>query len=50
MESIKPFVYGGFSSCLAEFGTFPLDVTKTRLQIQLGSKNLKYKGKKIMKF
>lgn len=44
MESIKPFVYGGVASVIAEFGTFPLDVTKTRLQIQEGSKNLKYKG------
>ena len=49
----RPFVYGGFSSCTAEFGiqhhlqtlltvltkyfvsgTFPIDTTKTRLQIQ----------------
>lgn len=51
----RPFIYGGFSSCTAEFGiidsyfflclhkyncillflgTFPIDTTKTRLQIQ----------------
>uniref|UniRef100_A0A1B6BW30 Mitochondrial carrier protein n=1 Tax=Clastoptera arizonana TaxID=38151 RepID=A0A1B6BW30_9HEMI len=45
----KPFVYGGLASCFAEFGTFPIDTTKTRLQIQ-GQKidsryeKLKYKG------
>lgn len=45
MESIKPFVCGGIASIIAEFGTFPLDVTKTRLQIQEGSgKNLRYSG------
>ncbi|RXG70100.1 Brain mitochondrial carrier protein 1 [Armadillidium vulgare] len=38
----RPFVYGGVSSCVAEFvfscllGTFPIDTTKTRLQIQGG--------------
>lgn len=30
----RPFVYGGVSACIAEFGTFPIDTTKTRLQIQ----------------
>ncbi|XP_066256972.1 mitochondrial uncoupling protein Bmcp [Euwallacea similis] len=30
----RPFVYGGLASCIAEFGTFPIDTTKTRLQIQ----------------
>ncbi|XP_019867523.1 mitochondrial uncoupling protein Bmcp [Aethina tumida] len=30
----RPFVYGGLASCAAEFGTFPIDVTKTRLQVQ----------------
>lgn len=45
----RPFVYGGFASCVAEFGTFPIDTTKTRLQIQ-GQKldknhaHLKYRG------
>uniref|UniRef100_A0A336LJS6 CSON002037 protein n=1 Tax=Culicoides sonorensis TaxID=179676 RepID=A0A336LJS6_CULSO len=45
----RPFVYGGLSSCVAEFGTFPIDTTKTRLQIQ-GQKldcrhsELKYRG------
>ncbi|CAG9823618.1 unnamed protein product [Phaedon cochleariae] len=45
----RPFVYGGVASCVSEFGTFPIDTTKTRLQIQ-GQKldknhaQLKYKG------
>jgi solute carrier family 25 (mitochondrial carrier), member 14/30 len=46
MESFKPvgiFVYGGIASCVAEFFTFPLDTTKTRLQIQDNSKNLSNK-------
>ncbi|XP_018563241.1 mitochondrial uncoupling protein Bmcp [Anoplophora glabripennis] len=30
----RPFIYGGIASCVAEFGTFPIDTTKTRLQIQ----------------
>lgn len=30
----RPFVYGGSASIVAEFGTFPIDTTKTRLQIQ----------------
>lgn len=30
----RPFVYGGLASITAEFGTFPIDLTKTRLQIQ----------------
>lgn len=32
----RPFIYGGLSACVAEFGTFPIDTTKTRLQIQGG--------------
>ncbi|XP_045115949.1 mitochondrial uncoupling protein Bmcp-like isoform X1 [Portunus trituberculatus] len=32
----RPFIYGGVSACIAEFGTFPIDTTKTRLQIQGG--------------
>ncbi|KAJ8961092.1 hypothetical protein NQ318_008768 [Aromia moschata] len=45
----RPFIYGGVASCVAEFGTFPIDTTKTRLQVQ-GQKldkhhaNLKYRG------
>ncbi|XP_054734261.1 mitochondrial uncoupling protein Bmcp [Anastrepha obliqua] len=45
----KPFVYGGIASITAEFGTFPIDTTKTRLQIQ-GQKidqtfsQLRYRG------
>ncbi|XP_059058987.1 LOW QUALITY PROTEIN: mitochondrial uncoupling protein Bmcp [Achroia grisella] len=30
----RPFVYGGLASIVAEFGTFPIDTTKTRLQVQ----------------
>ncbi|MBN3322959.1 UCP5 protein, partial [Atractosteus spatula] len=30
----KPFIYGGLASIVAEFGTFPIDLTKTRLQVQ----------------
>ncbi|XP_024215288.1 mitochondrial uncoupling protein Bmcp isoform X3 [Halyomorpha halys] len=45
----RPFVYGGLASCIAELGTFPIDTTKTRLQVQ-GQKfdkkcaSLKYRG------
>ncbi|KZC06440.1 PREDICTED: kidney mitochondrial carrier protein 1 [Dufourea novaeangliae] len=45
----RPFIYGGLASIIAELGTFPLDTTKTRLQIQ-GQKldkrhaHLKYSG------
>ncbi|KAJ8877312.1 hypothetical protein PR048_021766, partial [Dryococelus australis] len=47
--SWKPFIYGGLASCTAEFGTFPIDTTKTRLQVQgqkIDSKHaqLKYRG------
>lgn len=30
----QPFVFGGLASCVAELVTFPVDLTKTRLQIQ----------------
>uniref|UniRef100_G3PHM5 Solute carrier family 25 member 30 n=1 Tax=Gasterosteus aculeatus aculeatus TaxID=481459 RepID=G3PHM5_GASAC len=30
----KPFVFGGLASVTAECGTFPIDLAKTRLQIQ----------------
>lgn len=30
----RPFIYGGLASITAEFGTFPIDTAKTRLQIQ----------------
>eukprot|EP01137_Pigoraptor_chileana_P011509 Opistho-2@62487 len=30
----RPFVYGGFASMAAEILTFPIDTTKTRLQLQ----------------
>lgn len=34
MGDWRPFVYGGLASITAEIGTFPIDTTKTRLQIQ----------------
>lgn len=45
----RPFVYGGMASIAAEFSTFPIDTTKTRLQIQgqkISSRHseLKYRG------
>ncbi|XP_075213369.1 uncoupling protein Bmcp mitochondrial isoform X1 [Lycorma delicatula] len=45
----RPFIYGGLASCTAEFGTFPIDTTKTRLQVQgqpIDGKptKLKYRG------
>ncbi|XP_011506134.1 PREDICTED: kidney mitochondrial carrier protein 1 isoform X2 [Ceratosolen solmsi marchali] len=49
IQDWRPFVYGGLASIVAELGTFPLDTTKTRLQIQ-GQKHdkkyskLKYSG------
>lgn len=45
----RPFIFGGLASVVAELGTFPLDTTKTRLQVQ-GQKldkkhaHLKYSG------
>ncbi|XP_072914568.1 brain mitochondrial carrier protein 1 [Hemitrygon akajei] len=41
--SWKPFVYGGLASITAESGTFPIDLTKTRLQVQGQSVDLRYK-------
>ncbi|KAF3825817.1 hypothetical protein GH733_006644 [Mirounga leonina] len=45
----KPFVYGGLASITAECGTFPIDLTKTRLQIQgqtndANFKEIRYRG------
>ncbi|MGH0138972.1 UNVERIFIED_CONTAM: hypothetical protein FKN15_000213 [Acipenser sinensis] len=45
----KPFIYGGLASIVAEFGTFPIDLTKTRLQVQGQTFNahyteIRYKG------
>lgn len=45
----RPFIYGGLASCVAEFGTFPIDTTKTRLQVQgqkldINHATLKYTG------
>ncbi len=34
MKTFEPFFYGGVASCLSEAVTFPIDLVKTRLQIQ----------------
>ena len=34
MKTFEPFIYGGFASCLSEAVTFPIDLVKTRLQVQ----------------
>ncbi|KAH0624423.1 hypothetical protein JD844_031844 [Phrynosoma platyrhinos] len=39
----KPFVYGGLASVTAECGTFPIDLTKTRLQVQGQKNDVKHK-------
>ncbi|XP_071595841.1 kidney mitochondrial carrier protein 1 isoform X2 [Heliangelus exortis] len=39
----KPFIYGGLASITAECGTFPIDLTKTRLQVQGQVNDPKYK-------
>ncbi|CAL1544427.1 unnamed protein product [Lymnaea stagnalis] len=49
MNDWRPFIYGGLASITAECGTFPIDTTKTRLQIQgqvidAQLRNLKYRG------
>lgn len=49
MSDWRPFVYGGLASMTAECGTFPIDTTKTRLQVQgqvidAQLTNLKYRG------
>ena len=46
-QTFEPFILGGISSCNAEFFTFPIDLVKTRLQIQgQTTENLqnKYRG------
>ncbi|XP_029184580.2 kidney mitochondrial carrier protein 1-like isoform X3 [Acropora millepora] len=45
----RPFIYGGLASMTAEFGTFPIDTTKTRLQLQgqvidMKQKEIRYRG------
>jgi len=49
MKTFEPFIYGGVASCLSEAVTFPIDLVKTRLQIQGQTSNqsvtrLKYSG------
>ena len=34
LKALEPFILGGISSCTAELFTFPIDLVKTRLQIQ----------------
>ena len=45
-KKVEPFLLGGFASCNAEIYTFPIDLVKTRLQIQGQATNssLRYKG------
>ncbi len=38
VHDLKPFVFGGVASCVAEASTFPIDTAKTRLQLQRGAK------------
>lgn len=45
----RPFLYGGLGSMTAELVTFPIDTTKTRLQLQgqhidVANKEIKYRG------
>ncbi|XP_028401390.1 kidney mitochondrial carrier protein 1-like [Dendronephthya gigantea] len=45
----RPFLYGGLASMTAEAATFPIDTTKTRLQLQgqhidVTNKEIRYKG------
>lgn len=50
VKTLEPFIYGGFASCISEAVTFPIDLVKTRLQIQGSSPSkqtvarLKYSG------
>ncbi|XP_022338343.2 kidney mitochondrial carrier protein 1 [Crassostrea virginica] len=49
MNDWRPFIYGGIASVAAESGTFPIDTTKTRLQVQgqtidVRLKEIKYRG------
>jgi len=49
MNDWRPFLYGGLASVAAECGTFPIDTTKTRLQVQgqvidANINALKYRG------
>ncbi|RNA06067.1 brain mitochondrial carrier 1 isoform X4 [Brachionus plicatilis] len=46
-KNFEPFLIGGLSSCNAEFFTFPIDLVKTRLQIQgqaINNCSGKYRG------
>ncbi|XP_059155340.1 kidney mitochondrial carrier protein 1-like isoform X2 [Physella acuta] len=49
MNDWRPFIYGGLASITAECGTFPIDTTKTRLQVQgqvldASLRDIKYRG------
>lgn len=49
LKTFEPFVYGGIASCFSEMVTFPIDLVKTRLQVQGQLTNnhtarLKYSG------
>jgi hypothetical protein len=42
-KSYEPFILGGVASCVSEIITFPIDVTKTRIQIEKKA-NVRYRG------
>jgi solute carrier family 25 (mitochondrial carrier), member 14/30 len=49
LKPIIPFINGGLASMIAESFTFPIDLVKTRLQLQgqkhdIQNSNLKYRG------
>lgn len=49
IKTVEPFLYGGIASCFSEIITFPIDLVKTRLQIQgqtteKSAAKLKYRG------
>ncbi len=43
LKASEPFILGGVASCVSETITFPIDVAKTRIQIEQKHK-LKYRG------
>lgn len=47
LKAFEPFIYGGIASCWSEAITFPIDLVKTRLQIQ--GQNTNNSSQKLMK-
>jgi hypothetical protein len=43
LKAYEPFILGGVASCVSEAITFPIDVTKTRIQIE-NKYQLKYRS------